>query len=267
MTPTQVGMRCPECAGEKTRVIRAPNVLAAQPRVTIALITANVLVFIAEVIQTPSAFSFSGSAYGSLVEKGALIASLRGNEVLGVAHGQLWRLVTSGFLHENILHIAFNMWVLYVFGTMLERVIGGRRLAIVYFVSLLCGSLLALVTTPHGITLGASGAIFGLMGAVVMILLERGIPIMQSGVGWVIVINLVFSFTMSGISWGGHIGGLVGGVLAMGALQLGDRRRSPALGMALCGALAILAVVGSVLVAHASLETGASLLVPTGLVP
>jgi hypothetical protein len=90
---------------------------------------------------------------------------------------------------------------------------------------------------------------------------------MQSGVGWVIVINLVFSFTMSGISWGGHIGGLVGGVLAMGALQLGDRRRSPALGMALCGALAILAVVGSVLVAHASLETGASLLVPTGLVP
>jgi len=259
-------MRCPECASEKTRVVRAPNVFASRPQVTLALIAVNVIVFLIEVVQTPSAFSFNGSAYGSLIEKGALIGSFPGNEVLGVAHGQLWRLVTSGFLHENILHIAFNMWMLYVFGSMLEQAIGGLRLAIVYFVALLSGSLLALITTPHGVTVGASGAIFGLMGAAVVLLWERGIPIMQSGIGYVIVINLVFSFTMSGISWGGHVGGLVGGVLAMGALQLGDRRRSRALGYGLCGALAVLAVVGAVAAAHSSLESAPSFAVPPGLI-
>ncbi len=260
MTPTAVGMRCPECAGQKTRVIRGPAAVSTRPRVTIALIAINVLVFLFE---GASAFTVNGAPEGVVYEKGVLFGSIPGHpSVGGVAHGQLWRLVTAGFLHDNFIHIAFNMWVLYVFGSMLEPAIGGIKLAVVYFVSLLAGSLVALITTPHSLTAGASGAIFGVMGAVVVILYERHIPIMQSGIGWVIAINLIFSFTIPGISWGGHLGGLAGGLLAMAALQWGDRMRSAAVGYGLCLLIGLACVAGSVAVANSTVQP-TTLLVPS----
>jgi membrane associated rhomboid family serine protease len=253
MTTTPVGMRCPECAKQRTQVKRLRDV-AGVPQVTYALIAINVVAFIAE-----GHLSFGGSAYGKVVEEGALLGSIRGSATLGVAHGQWWRIVTSGFLHENLLHILFNMWVLYVLGTMLEPAIGRVRFAVVYFVALLTGSLGALLVTPHGLTVGASGAVFGLMGAAAVELRARRIPLMQSGVGGIIVINLIISFSVPGISWGGHIGGLIGGALAAQMLLLGERYRNRALALVGCAVLGLAAVAGSIASAKSNEEQPVSL--------
>jgi membrane associated rhomboid family serine protease len=246
MTPTSVGMRCPECSKQSTRVMTMRN-MATQPRVTFALIAINVIVFLSE-----GNFTLSGQPTGKVYEEGALFGSIRGVPTLGVAHGQWWRLVTSGFMHENLLHIGLNMWVLYYLGMMLEPALGHVKFGVIYAVSLLTGTFGALLVTPHSPTVGASGAIFGLMGAAVVEMRARQIPIMQSGVGVLIVLNLVFSFTQSGVSLGGHIGGLIGGALAALVIQLGNRYRSQALALAGCAAIAVAAVGGSLATSHAS---------------
>lgn len=247
MTPTQVGMRCPECARQRTKVVRMRDA-AAVPRVTYALIAINVIVFLTEGRLTVS----SGGGTGTIYEKGALLGSFPGLPGQGVAHGQWWRLLTSGFLHENIIHIGFNMWILYILGQMLEPALGSVKFAVIYFVSLLAGSFGALLVSPHVLTVGASGAVFGLMGAAAVEMRARQIPVMQSGIGMLILLNLFISFTLPGISWGGHIGGLIGGALAALVLQLGERHRSQALALAGCAAIAAASVAGSIATAKSS---------------
>ena len=216
MTTTPVGMRCPECARQKTTVKRLRD-MASVPRVTYALIAANVIVFLTEQGQ----FTFAGTTiHGTVFVEGVLY-----REAISVAH-QYWRLVSAGFLHENLLHIGFNMYVLYMLGLMLEPAIGGARFAAIYFISLLAGSFGALLATPAP-TLGASGAVFGLMGAAAVELRARGFSVMQCGIGGLIIINLVLSFTLAGISVGAHVGGLIGGALAAFALRTADARKSP----------------------------------------
>jgi membrane associated rhomboid family serine protease len=257
MTTTAVGMRCPECAKQGTRVMRMRE-MARIPQVTYGLIAINVLAFLTE---GSGVFTIGGGGGSSTIFiKGALLGSsgFPGLAGEGVAHGQLWRIVTGGFLHENLLHIGFNMWVLYYLGTMLEPVLGRLRFGIIYAVSLLCGSLGALLVSPHSITVGASGAVFGIMGAAAVEMRARQVPLMQSGVGGLIAINLVISFTLSGISWGGHVGGLIGGALAALAMQLGDRRRVPALALAGCVVLAAAAVAGAVATSKSSEVESAS---------
>jgi membrane associated rhomboid family serine protease len=258
MTSTSVGMRCPECAKQGTRVVTMRN-MVTRPQVTFALIAINAIVFLSE-----GNFTLSGQPTGKVYEEGALFGSILGVPTLGVAHGQWWRLVTSGFLHENLLHVGFNMWVLYYLGVMLEPALGHLRFAAIYVVSLLTGSFGALLVTPHSPTVGASGAVFGLMGAAVVEMRARQIPIMQSGVGVLIGLNLVISFTEPGISWGGHIGGLIGGVLAALALRIGDRFRSQALALAGCAVIAVAAVGGSLATSHATELEGS---VPVQLTP
>ncbi len=256
MTTTPVGMRCPECAKQRTKVVRMRN-MATVPRLTYALIAVNVIVFLAE---GHGAWTISGEASGKLIAKGSLLGSseFAVQAGQGVAHGQWWRLVTSGFLHENLLHIGFNMWVLYYLGMMLEPAIGRVKLGVIYAVSLLTGSLGALLVSPHVLTVGASGAIFGVMGAAAVEMRARQIPLMQSGVGTLILLNLVISFTIPGISWGGHIGGLVGGALVAFLIQVGERHRAQALAFAGCAAIAVAAVAGSLATAKSSeVETGA----------
>lgn len=262
MTSTPVGMRCPECAKQRTRVVRMRQVRAV-PRLTYALIAINVVVFIAE---GKGVFTLAGEGSGKLITKGALLGSSESPFLAGqgVAHGQLWRIVTAGFLHENLLHIGFNMWVLYYLGTMLEPALGAFRVGLLYVVSLLCGSFGALLISPHALTVGASGAIFGLMGVAAVEMRARQIPLMQSGVGGLILINLIISFTIPGISYGGHIGGLIGGALGALLLRAGDVRRLPALAAAACVVLAAAAFAGSVAMAHSSeVETVGR--VPAGL--
>ena len=241
MTSTTVGMRCPECAKQRTRVVTMRN-LAAVPRVTYALIAINVLAFFTEQGQ----FTIYGSGVGGSVVANGVIDRFD----VHVNH-QYWRLVTSAFLHENLIHIGFNMYLLYLLGLMLEPAIGSVRFAAAYFTSLLAGSAGVLVATS-GSSLGASGAIFGLMGVAVVELRARGISVMQSGIGGLILINLAISFAVPGISVGGHIGGLLGGLLAGYALRAGERQRSLALGLAGCAALSVIAVAISLIAAGSS---------------
>jgi membrane associated rhomboid family serine protease len=251
MTTTAVGMRCPECARQRTQVRRMRD-MPTGPQVTIALIAINVIVFLTE---GSHALTISGAAEtGSVIREGALLGSSESPLLAGqgVAHGQYWRLITGGFLHASILHIAFNMWVLYYLGTLLEPALGRIRFAALYGVSLLTGSLGALIVSPHDITVGASGAVFGLMGVAAVEMRARQIPLFQSGVGTLIVINLIISFTIPGVSWGGHVGGLIGGALAAAALRAADRYRQPALGLVGCAVIAAAAVGGSIVAAESS---------------
>jgi membrane associated rhomboid family serine protease len=241
MTTTSVGMRCPECAKQTTKVKRLRNV-AAVPQVTYALIAINVVAFLTEQGQlTPT----QANIHGKVIDEGVLFRA-------AIAEGhQYWRLVTSAFLHENFIHIGFNMYLLYVLGRMLEPAIGSLRFGAIYAVALFAGSFGALFATPAA-SLGASGAIFGLMGAAAVELRARGISIMQSGIGGLIVINLIFSFTFANISVGAHVGGLIGGALAALAIRTADAKRVPVLGYAACLLLAVVAVAASIAVSKAT---------------
>src|SRR3954467_4730903 len=236
MTPTPVGMRCPECSKQRTQV---HNIAAARggTEVTKVLIAINVLAFVAELSSGGTAISDVG---GSVIRRGALFGPS-----ISIDH-EYYRLVTSGFLHAGFIHIAFNMYLLWVLGQMLEPAIGGVRFAAIYVTALLAGSFGALLVDPNVHTVGASGAVFGLMGAAFVELRARGIDPFQAGIGGLIAINLVISFLIPGIAWGGHIGGLVGGVLATFALRTGDQLRSRFLGLAGCVALSVVAVVAGI---------------------
>lgn len=244
MTPTPVGMRCPECARDRTKV-KTIRSIQSEPRVVFGLLAINVLAFLAS-----GQFGFGNPSSGSKVFRDFALDRFD----IHVGH-DYWRLVSSGFLHVSLLHIFFNMYLLYVLGRMLEPALGSVRFGLLYFVALLAGSAGALLQTP-GITVGASGAVFGLMGAMFLELRARGIDPMAGGVfgsiGGLIIINLVFSFTFNGISWGGHIGGLIGGGLTILAYQAADRMGRPQL--AYVGAIA----VGVVAVAVALLAAGQS---------
>jgi membrane associated rhomboid family serine protease len=218
MTPTSVGMRCPECSRDKTRVVRRAYA-GGDPIVTYTLIGVNVLAFVATLV---SGASVGGSLGGnSVLEK----ASLYGP---AIANGDVWRIVTAGFMHYGVLHILFNMYALYILGSMLEPALGRLRFALIYFVGLLAGSVGALILDPNAHTAGASGAIFGLMGAAFLVMRNRGIDPIQSGLGVWLLLNLLITFTVSNISIGGHIGGLIGGGLAAWVLvELPDAVRIP----------------------------------------
>jgi membrane associated rhomboid family serine protease len=239
MTPTPVGMRCPECSKQKTQV-RTLSSMQSAPTVMMALLIVNVVAFLAS-----GQFDFGTSSASSnqVFTKGAL-----DGPDISIGH-EYWRLVTSGFLHAGLLHIAFNMYILYMLGNMLEPAIGNVKFALVYFVGLLFGAFGALALEPNTYTVGASGAIFGLMGAAFFELRSRGIDPFQAGIGGLIVINLVLSFALSNISVGGHIGGLIGGSLAMLAFHEADKRRQPLLGYAAMAVLAVVAVAAALSVA------------------
>jgi membrane associated rhomboid family serine protease len=239
MTTTAVGMRCPECARQRTKVVRMRETTKV-PRVTYGLIAANVIAFLTEQGQ----FTLLGTGiYGKVIEEGVLY-----RYGIGVQH-QYWRLVSSGFLHENFVHIGFNMYLLYLLGLMLEPAIGSLRFGVIYATALLAGSFGALFATAAP-SLGASGAIFGLMGAAAIELRARRLSVMESGIGGLIIINLIFSFSFANISVGAHIGGLIGGTLAALAIRTADDRRVPALGYVACLLLSVASVVGALAVSQ-----------------
>lgn len=147
--------------------------------------------------------------------------------------GEWYRLFTSGFVHYGLIHLAFNMVILYHFGLMLEPALGRARMLALYLSALLVGSLGVVLVEPDAITAGASGAVFGMVGAAAVGLRQRGIDVWQSGVGPLLAINLVFTFAVPGISVGGHVGGLIGGAVVGGAmLRSPDRPRPVAEGLA-----------------------------------
>ena len=149
--------------------------------------------------------------------------STLGSSAPSVAEGEPYRIVTSAFLHAGILHLGLNMFALYVLGTLLEPAIGTARFAGIYVASILGGAFGALLLDPTELTVGASGGIFGLMAAAFLIARDRGLDELASQVGFFVIINLVFTFSIPGISIGGHLGGLIGGALA--ALLINRARR------------------------------------------
>jgi membrane associated rhomboid family serine protease len=175
-----------------------------------------VIVFLAELLGG-GAGSFNGG--GSVITD----AGLRGPDI---ANGDWWRIITGGFLHAGFLHLLLNMYVLYIAGRILEPGIGTPRFLGIYFVSLVAGSLGALIVDPNTVTVGASGAIFGLMAAVIVVARGRGVEQLAQQFGLFVVLNLVLTFSISGISVGGHIGGLIGGAVAALLVIFVERRMS-----------------------------------------
>jgi membrane associated rhomboid family serine protease len=243
MTSTPVGMRCPECANQRTRVRSGQAAFTDEPMLTYILIGINVLIGLGAFLSGASTTGGGGLGGSQLLADGSVSRAT-------ISDGEYWRLVTAGFLHAGFFHLLFNMFALYVLGTLLEPAVGRLRFGLIYFVSLLAGSFGALLLSPDSPTVGASGAIFGLMGAAVIVMRNRGLSAMESGLGFWIVLNLVITFTVPNISIGGHVGGLLGGAIAALLLfNLGDRVRLPAIvPTLLVAALGAAAVAGSIAV-------------------
>jgi membrane associated rhomboid family serine protease len=218
MTPAPVGLRCPDHSGKPQGIQKVTKpaqraVTGVGSRrtniVTLTLIGINVAVVVAEL------GSFTNSA---IFRDGALVAIGRWTPfgpLVGVSQGEWWRLVTSMFLHVSFFHIALNMYSLYYAGSILEQVIGRWRFLLLYLASGIAGSAGALVYSPLVPTVGASGAIFGVLGG--LFVLERKRHISTGGqVAGLIVLNLIITFVFhSYISVGGHVGGLIAGALLM----------------------------------------------------
>jgi len=207
MTPAPVGQRCPEHSGQPQGVRRVAKGARRNPfegttaLVTKGLIALNVLIYVITAVQGNGINSPGGSLFAKWVLYGP-----------AVANGDWWRLITSAFLHANLIHIAFNMYFLWFVGSAVESALGRGRFIAVYLISGLAGSAGALVFPPTSPTVGASGALFGLLGAALVLERQRSYVLGGSAAA-LILINLILSFSLSNISVGGHIGGLIGGIL------------------------------------------------------
>ena len=232
MHQASVGFHCPECTRSGRQKVVSPASLATRPIVTTVLVALNLAVFVADALSSGS----MSNDLGEWSAEGALFGP-------AVAAGDWWRPVTSGFLHVGLLHVGFNMFLLWQLGGLLEPAVKRWAFGALYAMSLLGGSFLTLVLDNDAVTVGASGAVFGLMGATFVAMRSRGINPFQTGIGPLIVINLVLTFAIPNISVGGHIGGLVTGAVGGWVLwelapRLGPRSPVPvAVCVAIAGAL------------------------------
>lgn len=197
-----VGFLCPECAG----VSKAQELINRSPRsvrklagsetlLTYAIIAICVVLWLGQIL-IPSDFVTLKLAYAPMITP-----------------YEPWRMITTGFLHAtgSPIHLGLNMYTLYIFGRMLEPMLGRLRFAALYLISLFAGSVAVLWLNEGGVTVGASGAIFGLMGAYLIV--NRTLGYGSNQITSLIAINLVFSFILPGVSWQAHVGGLVGGLV------------------------------------------------------
>jgi membrane associated rhomboid family serine protease len=245
MTPASVGFQCPDCINEGKKTVRAPRTvfggrISGRPeQTTIVLIAINAFMWLLTTITGGNTSKLVD--WLALTPKGTCVANggniwfpdatqstcaTGAHWVTGATDGAPWQLLTSAFMHVEVAHIALNMISLWFLGPPLEAMLGRARFLAVYFVSALTGSIaVLLLSDQHAPTLGASGAIFGLLGALAVV--GRRNPALFQQLMVLLVINLVFSFSVSGISWQGHVGGLIGGaVTAMLIIALRTRQRS-----------------------------------------
>ena len=239
MTSTPVGMRCPECSKQTTKVRDLSRTATGSMEVTRALIAVNVIIFVA---QLASGGSIRGGG-GDVYVYGATFGPL-------IAEGELWRIVTGGFLHGGIFHLGLNMVALWFLGQWLESEVGSRRFGLIYGVSLLGGAFGVMLLDPFAATAGASGAIYGLFGALMASMRARGMDALRSPLGFILGINLLITFTIPNISIGGHLGGLaMGFVVGLMLLELPRRLRSQVAPVAIVVGLGVLAAAGAYLLA------------------
>ncbi len=231
MTPTSVGMRCPECARDRTEVRTASSgAFSGAVQATFVLIAINVGVFVLQLLgggaSGTGGFLFAdGALCGNAVGDGGICAG--GGQLIETTGSEWWRIISSGFLHGGLIHLALNMFVLFILGQVLEPAIGTARFVALYLVALIAGSVGALIMSePTTFTVGASGAIYGLFIATILIARQRGMPDVVRQLGFWLVINLVFTFAASNISVGGHLGGIVGGAIGALIVVAAERRIS-----------------------------------------
>lgn len=241
MTQGSVGFHCPECvraAAKAAPVYTTRTLPVAQPYVTYALMAVNVAVFVLDL----AAGGTISNGQGRVWEQGVLFAP-------AIVAGEWWRLVTSGFLHYGIIHLGMNMFVLWRIGPQIEKLLGHVQYLALYIASMVAGALGALILSPDGLTAGASGAVFGLLGAAAAFQISNKINLWQSGLGGLIAINLAISL-IPGVSLGGHLGGIVaGGAVGWMMFELERRRQSPWLGAGIAVALIAVFVAAAVVAA------------------
>ncbi len=242
MTPAAVGQQCPECVAEgrrgrpATRTILGGRVSARTGLVTRVLIAINVAVFLAQ--QAVPGLT----ERGAMVPGGHVLSRFPGGDVTqfqvpGVATGEYYRLITAAFLHQGVLHIAFNMFALYLIGTQLEAMLGTARYLALYVLSALGGSVLGYLLAPANQgSIGASGAVFGLFAA--LFIVGRRLSADVSQIAILIGVNLVITFVVSNIDWRGHIGGLVTGAVLAAAFAYAPRRSRDAVAIGASGVVA-----------------------------
>lgn len=203
-------MRCPDCAGgpppgSPGALVRDLNVAqrTGGAPVTVAIIILCVAIAVVELAQ---GMTVSGTNSGIAVDLG-LFGPF-------VAEGQWYRIITSAFVHAGLIHLFFNMLVLWWLGGALERYAGSLRFGSIYLASVVWGAAGALLFAPDALTVGASGGVYGLMAALLVLERQQGISLLGSSVGVFLLLNLAITFIIPGISIGGHLGGLLGGFLA-----------------------------------------------------
>lgn len=235
MREASVGFQCPECVSRGAKAVRTPRTIAGgavQARegvVSQTLIVVNVALYVLQVL--------TGDRSSELYQQGVMFP-------YGVADGEYWRLITSAFLHLSVLHIAFNMYALYLFGPFVERALGTVRFVAAYLTTALVSGVFVLwLSDPLGGTAGASGAVFGLFGMALVLLLKARQDV--RGLLVLLAINGAISFT-GNISWQGHLGGFVAGVVLGLVFAYAPRERRTLVQAAAFAAIAVLVVVAVV---------------------
>jgi membrane associated rhomboid family serine protease len=258
LVQANVGSHCVECAkAAKPDVATRARYWSARQMtlVTFAIMAANGLVFLYVAALDPESILSRDVTKGQLelglsadiVDRGIPPIRLLDGSIYSADAGQWYRIVTSGFLHFGIIHLAFNMYLLYMLGQLLEPAIGRVRFGLVYIASLLGGSAGAMLVQPDGLHGGASGAVFGLMTAAFVGYMLRGINPLTTGIGTTLLLNVVITFSIPGISKGGHIGGAVAGALCgLVVLAPGYKRYPTWMSYAVPAAVAVISVVATV---------------------
>jgi membrane associated rhomboid family serine protease len=264
MTPAAVGFRCPECMAEQRKTSGRARVITRQQTrgrwqggmlgssatpVTRVLLFINVAVFVIEVMMSGgNFFNISGSV---LVRLGGLVPAF-----VAIKH-EYWRLVAPMFLHAGLIHILFNMWALVVLGSFFERIVGWKKFLVIYLIAGLAGNVAGFLLSPSlQLMVGASTAIYGIFGAFFMYAYRHRTDFvanqMMRQIGFLIVISLVITFSIPGLSWQGHVGGLLGGIVAYEALTRWGQRdpRAPFDAEAVAATAAMLIVLGALVWWH-----------------
>jgi membrane associated rhomboid family serine protease len=235
MHQASVGFHCPNCVAKGNQKVysgRAAFSSVNRPIVTYVLVGINVAIFVLMLGRGDSRMLFDYGAFGPLIDEG----------------GEWYRIVTSAFLHWGLIHLLFNMHALWNIGPSVERSLGRLGFGVVYAAALMGGSAGALLVKPDAVTAGASGAIFGLLGALVILYRRAGIDIWRSGLGLTLGLNLLITVSIPQISIGGHLGGFVGGLAATWLVVEGPQMlRSRTVGLALAAAtIPVFAIVALV---------------------
>ena len=244
MTAASVGFHCPDClraGAEQTDRIRRSDGLVA----TKVIIGLNLVAFVAALIYTNS------------TEGPSAVLRFADNTLM-VSAGEWWRVVTGSFMHDGVFHLGMNMFFIWVFGQVLEARLGSAGFVALYSAGLMGGALgVVWLSDPRGLTVGASGAGFALMGALVVLQIAQRVNLWNSGLGGLVLLNLLVTFVFRGyISVGGHLGGFVAGLLAGAVLFVAPKADLPrSARVAIVGAGAVF--LFGLTIASASMKVGA----------